>query len=87
METNLIAPVRLMQLVLPGMRARKAGSIVNVSSITGLYAMPTQSSYCASKFALEGATEALAVEVAGFGIQVKLVRGFRWHISHPAAVE
>jgi NAD(P)-dependent dehydrogenase (short-subunit alcohol dehydrogenase family) len=74
METNFLAPVRLMQLVLPAMRSRQSGCIINVSSITGLFSMPCQSSYCASKHALEAATESLAMEVSQFGIRVKLVR-------------
>lgn len=73
METNFFAAVRLVQLVLPHMRQRRSGLIVNVSSISGRVAMPGFGPYCASKFALEGFSEALRLELAPFGIRVVLV--------------
>jgi NAD(P)-dependent dehydrogenase (short-subunit alcohol dehydrogenase family) len=73
LETNFWGCVRVVQQVLPAMRARGGGRIVLVSSIGGLIAIPFQAFYTASKFALEGFGEALAYEVAPFGVQVTLV--------------
>lgn len=67
---NVFAPVAMMQAVLPGMRARRAGQIINVTSMGGFITMPGITFYCGSKFALEGISEALGKEVAGFGIRV-----------------
>lgn len=67
---NVFGPVALMQAVLPGMRARRRGHIVNVTSMGGFITMPGISFYCGSKFALEGISEALGKEIAGFGIRV-----------------
>jgi short-subunit dehydrogenase len=64
----------LIRLVLPGMRARRAGRIINVSSVGGMMAMPTMAAYSASKFALEGATESLFYEVRPWNIKVSLVQ-------------
>jgi NAD(P)-dependent dehydrogenase (short-subunit alcohol dehydrogenase family) len=72
-ETNFFGALRVCKAVLPAMRSRRSGTIVNVSSIGGLIALPYQSMYSASKFALEGMTEALRVEVKPFGIHVVLV--------------
>jgi short-subunit dehydrogenase len=73
LETNFFGPVRVVQQVLPAMRERGAGRVVLVSSIGGAIAIPFQAFYSASKFALEGYGEALAYEVAPFGIKVTLV--------------
>lgn len=73
LETNVIAPMRLARLVLPGMRARGEGRIVNVSSLAGRSATPFMGWFCASKHALEAATDALRVEVEGDGVRVVLV--------------
>lgn len=73
MDVNFLAPMELVRLVLPGMRARRRGRIVNVSSVGGMMAMPTMAVYSASKFALEGASEALWYEVRPFGIHVTLL--------------
>ena len=73
MNVNLCGAVRCIQAVLPGMRKRREGSIVNISSITGRIAALAQSPYVASKFALEGMSEGLAQEVAPFGIRVVIV--------------
>jgi NAD(P)-dependent dehydrogenase (short-subunit alcohol dehydrogenase family) len=67
---NVYGPVAMMQAVLPGMRARRFGRIINVTSMGGFITMPGISFYCGSKFALEGISEALGKEVAGFGIRV-----------------
>lgn len=73
MEVNFLGPMHLMRLCLPGMRARRRGRIVNVSSVAGMMAMPTMAIYSASKWALEGASEALWYEVRPWGIHVTLV--------------
>jgi NAD(P)-dependent dehydrogenase (short-subunit alcohol dehydrogenase family) len=73
-ETNFWGCVRAVQAVLPPMRAQGGGRIVLVSSIGGVLGIPFQAFYSASKFALEGLAEALAYEVAPFGIGVTLVQ-------------
>jgi NAD(P)-dependent dehydrogenase (short-subunit alcohol dehydrogenase family) len=73
-ETNFWGCVRVVQAVLPQMRAQRSGRIVLVSSLGGVIAIPFQAYYTASKFALEGFGEALAYEVAPFGIHVTLVQ-------------
>ena len=73
MATNVYGPMYAVQAVLPSMRARKSGVIANVTSVGGISALPVCGCYCASKFALEGLTEALATEVAEFNISVLLV--------------
>lgn len=74
MDVNCLAPLDLCRLVLPAMRARRSGRIINVSSVSGMMAMPTMAGYSASKFALEGATEALYYEVRPWNIRVTLVQ-------------
>jgi NAD(P)-dependent dehydrogenase (short-subunit alcohol dehydrogenase family) len=74
LETNFWGAVRIVQQVLPNMRARGRGRIVLMSSIGGQIGIPFQAFYCASKFALEGLGESLAYEVAPFGISVTLVQ-------------
>ncbi|HEY2659442.1 MAG TPA: oxidoreductase [Caulobacteraceae bacterium] len=69
-EVNLFAPLVAIQAVLPFMRARRAGHIVNITSVSGLATWAGTGVYCASKFALEGLTETLAQEVAEIGIRV-----------------
>src|SRR4029453_2196745 len=71
--TNLFGPWALIRAVLPGMRRRGSGAIVNVSSVNGFLAIPGGAAYAASKFALEGMSEALALEGAQFGIRVTTV--------------
>lgn len=70
METNFFGPMRCIKTVLPSMRARGDGAIVNVTSQAGVLQLPVMSAYCASKHALEAAGGSLAVEVAPFGIRV-----------------
>ncbi len=74
MDTNFFGPMSLIRLVLPRMRSQRFGHIVNVSSVGGMTAMPTMGAYSASKFALEGASEALWYEVRPWHIHVTLVR-------------
>ena len=72
-ETNLFGLVRLCQLVLPGMRERRAGRIVNVSSMGGRTTLPGGGAYHASKYAVEAISDALRIEVRRFGIDVVLI--------------
>lgn len=71
---NYLGPMHLIRACLPAMRERRAGRIVNISSVGGMMAMPTMASYSASKFALEGASEALWYELRPWNIHVTLVR-------------
>lgn len=74
LETNFWGSVRVVQQVLPAMREQGGGRIVLMSSIGGVIGIPFQAFYSASKFALEGFGEALAYEVAPYGVQVTLVQ-------------
>jgi len=69
-EVNVFGALAVIQAVLPGMRVRRSGRILNVTSVSGLAAWGGTGVYCASKYALEGATQALAQEVAELGIKV-----------------
>jgi NAD(P)-dependent dehydrogenase (short-subunit alcohol dehydrogenase family) len=73
LETNLFGALWVTQAALPIMRAQKSGHIIQVSSIGGVNAFPTVGLYHASKWALEGFSQALAAEVASFGIKVTIV--------------
>lgn len=73
LETNVVAPIRMARLVLPAMRERGDGRIVNVSSVAGRLTTPLMGWYAASKHALEAVTDALRMEVDGDGIKVSLV--------------
>ena len=73
MEVNLFGPLLLSRAVLPVMREQGGGCIINVSSLSGIAGLPGDVSYTASKFALEGAIEALRHEVDRWGIRVALV--------------
>jgi hypothetical protein len=98
LEVNFVAPMELTRRVLPAMRERRRGRILSISSVGGMMAMPTMAPYSASKFALEGACEALWYELRPFGVHVTLVqpgfirsdgftkvrttRGGRWSSAH-----
>lgn len=69
-DVNVFGPMAMIQAVLPGMRARRAGRIVNVTSVSGLATWQGTGVYCASKFALEAIGETLGDEVAPLGIKV-----------------
>lgn len=69
-ETNVFGPIEVMKAALPQMRAQKSGLIINVTSIAGYMGLPFRSVYSSSKAALEMITEAIRMEVKGFGIQI-----------------
>jgi NAD(P)-dependent dehydrogenase (short-subunit alcohol dehydrogenase family) len=73
MQANFYGMVRMTQAVLPSMRAHGAGKIINMSSVNGLLALPYTAAYSASKFALEGYSEALRYELLPLGIAVSLI--------------
>jgi NAD(P)-dependent dehydrogenase (short-subunit alcohol dehydrogenase family) len=72
-ETNLFGAIRVMKAVLPIMRKKQGGTIVNVSSIGGRISFPLSSAYHGTKFALEGVSESLRYETQPFGIKVVLI--------------
>jgi len=72
-ETNVFGYVQMAQLVLPGMRGRHTGRIVNVSSVAGRVTMPGAGAYAASKYAIEAISDALRFEVRGFGVDVIVI--------------
>jgi hypothetical protein len=74
MDTNFFGPFNLIQTVIPSMRDRKSGTIVNISSVASFDPRPAMGMYGASKSALEGMSQGLAKEVAPFGIRVLIVQ-------------
>ncbi|HEX3912832.1 MAG TPA: oxidoreductase [Steroidobacteraceae bacterium] len=85
METNFFGAMNLIRAVLPILRAQNGGAIVNMSSLGGQLSFAGFSAYSASKFAIEGVSEALAQEVAPFGIKVLIVEPgqFRTNLAGP----
>jgi len=74
MNTNFTGMVNVIQSVLPSMRKEKSGTIINISSIGGVMGLPFQGFYSASKFAIEGLSEALRMELKPFHIKVVVIR-------------
>ncbi|HEX5144826.1 MAG TPA: oxidoreductase [Mycobacterium sp.] len=72
-DVNYFGTVDMMKAVLPQMRARGSGHIINISSMTGLVANPPNAYYSSTKFAMEAVSEALAAEVAPLGVKVTLI--------------
>jgi len=73
-EVNLFALIRISQACIPGMRKQRQGTIINISSIVGKFPFPTSGVYASTKYAVEGITDALRLELAPFGIRVVAVR-------------
>jgi len=73
MDTNFFGALWVCQAVVPHLRTQRSGHIVQLSSVSGLMGIPTQGLYAASKFALEGMSDALAQELEPFGVDVTLV--------------
>jgi NAD(P)-dependent dehydrogenase (short-subunit alcohol dehydrogenase family) len=73
LDVNFFGAFRVCRAALPAMRRQKAGYIVNIGSIGGLISIPYQALYSASKFALEGLTEALRMEARPFGVKVVII--------------
>jgi NAD(P)-dependent dehydrogenase (short-subunit alcohol dehydrogenase family) len=86
-EVHFFAPAALTRAVLPQMRSQGGGTIVQMSSVGGQVTAPGFGAYCATKFALEGLTETLRDEVAGFGIRTLIVEpgAFRTGLFRPAS--
>lgn len=84
LDTNFFGVHRVCRAVLPIMRRQQAGVIINISSLAGLLAVPFQAFYSASKFAMEGLTEALRMEVKPFGIRVVLIEPGDFKTDFPA---
>lgn len=72
-ETNVFGVIRVSQNVLPIMRSQRDGIIINISSLSGLAGIPSQSVYVSTKFALEGLSESLSFEVETYGIKIILI--------------
>ena len=74
METNYFGTLRCVKAVVPQMRERGSGTIINISSVAGSFSHPPMAAYCASKWALEAMSEALACEMKSFGVRVAMVK-------------
>jgi NAD(P)-dependent dehydrogenase (short-subunit alcohol dehydrogenase family) len=88
-EINFFGLSRMTRAVLPGMRKRRSGHIINIASICGLAPIASLGDYCATKFAVEGLSDCLALEVGPLGIRVTLVEpsGFRTNWAGGSANE
>ena len=92
-DTNVFGTLSVIQATLPILRAQTSGHILTVSSIGGVIAFPTGGTYTATKFAVEAMSEALAAEVAAFGIKVTIIEpghfntGFRAAVQSPPAID
>lgn len=87
-ETNVYGSLWMTQAVIPVMREQRSGHIIQVSSMFGVISIPTAGLYSASKYAVEGIADALALEVSGFGIHVSLVEpnGFTTEFATSSSV-
>ena len=74
METNYFGVIRCVKAVVPQMRQRRNGTIINISSVAGSFSHPPMTAYCASKWALEAFSEALACEMKSFDVRVAMVK-------------
>jgi len=92
-DTNVFGTLSLLQAALPILRAQTSGHILTVSSIGGVIGFPTGGTYTATKFAVEAMSEALAAEVAAFGIKVTIIEpghfstGFRSSVQSPPTID
>jgi short-subunit dehydrogenase len=84
MDTNFLGMVNLIREVLPVMRKQGGGTIINFSSIGGLMGLPFQAFYSAGKFAIEGFSEALRMEVKQFNIKIVLINPGDFHTNNSA---
>ncbi|KAL4972521.1 hypothetical protein BDW66DRAFT_121514 [Aspergillus desertorum] len=85
-DINVFGPLRLIRATLPHLRSQGSGTIINFSSIGGLVSSPSNGIYCATKFALEGLTQALAAEIAPFGLKALVVEPGYFRTSFLSAV-
>ena len=74
METNFFGALRMTRAVLPAMRRNRSGKIINISSLAAFHGLPAEAAYCASKSALDIASQSLALEVERFGVSVTSIR-------------
>lgn len=86
-DTNVFGTLSVAQAALPILRAQASGHILTVSSIGGVIGFPTGGAYTATKFAVEAMSEALAVEVAGFGIKVTIIEPGSFSTEFRSAVQ
>lgn len=84
LDTNIMGLVYMLREVLPIMRKQKSGTLINFSSIGGLMGLPFQGFYSASKFAIEGMSEALRMELKSFNIKVVLINPGDFHTNNTA---
>lgn len=84
METNFFGVLRVCRAVLPMMRKQGSGYIINISSLAGVLGLPFSGLYSASKFALEGMTESLRLELRPFGVRVVLIEPGDFNTQLPA---
>ena len=82
MDTNVMGMVYMLKQVLPAMRQQREGTVINFSSIGGLMGLPFQGFYSASKFAIEGLSEALRMEVKPFNIKVVVINPGDFHTNN-----
>ncbi|MCG7981778.1 MAG: SDR family oxidoreductase [Candidatus Thiodiazotropha lotti] len=86
-ETNVFGPMNLAAAVLPHMRRQRSGAIVNVTSMAGVIGLPFASTYSASKYAMEGWSEGLALEYAPFNVKVRTVQPGAFGTNFNAATD